>query len=402
MRLTSRALRNVVILRLNRLFLSPAARDIRVFRAVAADDVFRHQVVEIVWDETHLPIWPPYNEERIGEALLALEDRPDVAPDWFIILSEDNLDMVRKRYQNDALRPAYASRERHITAPLPIDACWAFYLELITERNEGRRSDADIQALRHGLDGRFPSLQRITITPAVHGFLFNPLYETPTIRSFPDGFIYPNVWLGVEEFDSLDEMDYLQMFNNGEDLDVIWRGFHVISRILSELRDRHPVRELGIGAHGASGLMSSLFDQPNPNYDAFKILLGTPGFRRLDLAIRVQLAAREVWDVFRNGSLSARAGRSHRSGAHPPLYRFGRSRPKRERGPECAPLRAAPNDLSHPVLAEAAAFWSRTSPRAPKRPRQRTSRVAPDAALRLPRLSLVSGGQLSQSPHRDA
>jgi hypothetical protein len=49
---------------------------------------------------------------------------------------------------------------------------------------------ADIDALKYGIT-RFPALKRITITPATHGFLYTPLYETPMIRAFPYGFNYP-------------------------------------------------------------------------------------------------------------------------------------------------------------------------------------------------------------------
>lgn len=38
---------------------------------------------------------------------------------------------------------------------------------------------------------RFLAVRTITITPAAHGRLFYPLFETPMIRAFPPGFIYP-------------------------------------------------------------------------------------------------------------------------------------------------------------------------------------------------------------------
>lgn len=42
----------------------------------------------------------------------------------------------------------------------------------------------DSNVFRYGLQ-RFPSLKRITITPAAHGWLYTPLYQTPMIRAFP-------------------------------------------------------------------------------------------------------------------------------------------------------------------------------------------------------------------------
>jgi hypothetical protein len=44
--------------------------------------------------------------------------------------------------------------------------------------------------------GSFLALQRIVITPAAHGWIYNPLYETPMIREFPRGFNHyiPRTW----------------------------------------------------------------------------------------------------------------------------------------------------------------------------------------------------------------
>ncbi|TGO88532.1 hypothetical protein BPOR_0157g00140 [Botrytis porri] len=51
-------------------------------------------------------------------------------------------------------------------------------------------SGADVNALTYVLE-RFQSLRRITITPAAHASLDQPLYETPMIKCFPKGFSYP-------------------------------------------------------------------------------------------------------------------------------------------------------------------------------------------------------------------
>lgn len=40
----------------------------------------------------------------------------------------------------------------------------------------------NVDALVYGLK-RFPALRRMTITPAAHGWIFAPLYETPMIRA---------------------------------------------------------------------------------------------------------------------------------------------------------------------------------------------------------------------------
>lgn len=49
---------------------------------------------------------------------------------------------------------------------------------------------SDVDALIYGLK-RFPALRRMTITPAAHGWIFAPLYETPMIRALLKGLNYP-------------------------------------------------------------------------------------------------------------------------------------------------------------------------------------------------------------------
>lgn len=51
LRLACSHLRTVALLRLDRVFLSANPRNVEVFNAIAAHDVFRKQVVGIVWDD---------------------------------------------------------------------------------------------------------------------------------------------------------------------------------------------------------------------------------------------------------------------------------------------------------------------------------------------------------------
>ena len=54
LRLVCSHLGAVARLRLDRVFLSANPRNVDVFNAIAAHDVFRNQIVEIVWDCPHL------------------------------------------------------------------------------------------------------------------------------------------------------------------------------------------------------------------------------------------------------------------------------------------------------------------------------------------------------------
>lgn len=83
-----------VELRLGRVFLSPNPLNIKVFRAIADHDVFRHGVTEIIWDDAHLPrgprIWTDYpggesdvSGEETEESFLAKHRAgQDQAPSW--------------------------------------------------------------------------------------------------------------------------------------------------------------------------------------------------------------------------------------------------------------------------------------------------------------------------------
>ncbi|KAK8097487.1 hypothetical protein PG984_016626 [Apiospora sp. TS-2023a] len=56
LRLSCTRLKSVCQLRLDRVFISANPRNVAVFNAVAADEVLRHQVVEIVWDDALLVV----------------------------------------------------------------------------------------------------------------------------------------------------------------------------------------------------------------------------------------------------------------------------------------------------------------------------------------------------------
>lgn len=75
-------------------------------------------------------------------------------------------------------------------AQMPLEACWKYYRQLWDDQTSVIGSEDDEKAFIHGLE-RFSQLKRVTVTPAAHGWLFAPPYETPMIRAFPHGFKYP-------------------------------------------------------------------------------------------------------------------------------------------------------------------------------------------------------------------
>lgn len=55
LRLTCRRLSQIAHLRLSRVFLSANPLNIEVFRAIGNHERYRHNVVEIIWDDVQLP-----------------------------------------------------------------------------------------------------------------------------------------------------------------------------------------------------------------------------------------------------------------------------------------------------------------------------------------------------------
>jgi hypothetical protein len=85
---------------------------------------------------------------------------------------------------------------------------------------------------------RFPALKRITLTPAAHGWLWAPVYETPMIRAFPKGFNYP-IPRGWSE-GPIPAKPW-----EDPEVKATYRGFGIITRALTEYPE-HQISELVI------------------------------------------------------------------------------------------------------------------------------------------------------------
>ncbi|KAF7883672.1 uncharacterized protein EAF02_005592 [Botrytis sinoallii] len=272
LRLTCKALGEKVPLHFERVFLSANPRNIEIARAIADNEKFRKGVKEIIWDD----------------ALLAHDISPPRAEDdpttWFIRACKDNI-----RNSSDKLR--------NFKRFLPFSESWSYYETLLEQQEEVLRSGADFNALTYVLE-RFQSLRRITITPAAHGSLDRPLYETPMIKSFPKGFNYPIPcdWPSSGPF-GLHALPPWAAKKR-------WRGFCVITNILAGWNDHH-ILELIIDVRELeTGMSCRVYDEPCEEYDNLVHLLQQPGFCRIYLAL---LAGGQDyvddWFSFRSGHL---------------------------------------------------------------------------------------------------
>lgn len=302
LRLTCRSLRARVHLRLDRVFLSANWTNIKVFRAIANHDVFRRQVVEIIWDDARL--------EEPGTKLPVYYsdyDLFDGDEDWFSHGCEKSVSELNRRRGRDVARPDHVAREQELAGQLPTEKSWEYYQGLLLQQRGVLASGADVNTFKFGLE-QFPALRRITITPAAHGWLYQPLYDTPMIRAFPYGFNYPVArgWPIVEA--SSGEASPWN-HDDGDDNEAEknqWRGFRAITRALVEHQQHHRVSELVVTSNQLmTGVNCRIFDEPCPEYHNLVALVQQPGFRRLDLSLLVGMQQYMGWSAFRSGHLRA-------------------------------------------------------------------------------------------------
>ncbi|RAH48813.1 uncharacterized protein BO95DRAFT_489193 [Aspergillus brunneoviolaceus CBS 621.78] len=286
LRLTCRLLCDVARLRLSRIFLSANPLNIRVFCAVAEHPLFRQQVTEIVWDDALLIDDPSPEPDSYGfDAVIGSDDEEENndCPKWFVARCKNNLDELSVRMDRNEDGWYNAERFAQRDARPSLWTCWQYYQNLLAQQAEVLIRQSDVEALVRGLR-RFPALERITITPAAHGWLYQPLYETPMIRAFPNGFNYP---IPPKKQ---------------------WRGVRLVLRALAQ-HPGHRVVELILDVNQLdTGLNCTIFHQPCEEVENLVALLRRPGFRRLDLPLIVRGQEYEEWPAFRNGNLRRALG----------------------------------------------------------------------------------------------
>ncbi|KAL5347109.1 hypothetical protein ACLOAV_008252 [Pseudogymnoascus australis] len=314
LRLTCRFYLETVALRLDRVFISANPRNVEVFTAIANHEVFRNKITEIIWDDALLYVRPvapdaaeayyygsdddyqDYAEEKDDACdKNGIDWRGDV-PGWFRKACRSNVYFLSGRCNDDLDRPSLVAREQEASEQMPMEASWAYYQQLVQQQRDVLDSKAHIIALEKHI-GSFPALQRIVITPAAHGWIYNPLYETPMIRAFPRGFNHyiPRTWpLPDNTVPECNEWD-----EDGSD----WQGFRTVTRVLAEGRDFGRVVDLRIDVHELeTGLNSRVFEKENRTLNNFEAVLARPDFTHLQLDLMVDTFYRQA-DVYRSGLL---------------------------------------------------------------------------------------------------
>ncbi|KAH7203302.1 hypothetical protein BKA60DRAFT_656597 [Fusarium oxysporum] len=278
LRVTCSAFHKALPLHFDHVFISANSLNIDVFNAIASHETFRHQVSEIIWDDARLRMGPELEQER-QEYEEDGNDPEDAAaenvyPFWF----------KKGRYDYGDSSP-YVYPDVY----LGIEESWAYYKGLLDDQRQVLSSNADIEAFKYGLK-RFTSLKRVTVTPATHGKLWQPLYRTPMVRAFPPD--------GNDPYQEIYGAEC-----TAEAYRAKWRGFRLVTRALVECEDR-TITELVIGGNGIqSGLNCRIFDQRSTEYDDFVALLKRPGFRYLGLHLFTGLLEDNDWVSYKTGLL---------------------------------------------------------------------------------------------------
>ncbi|CEF71820.1 hypothetical protein SNK03_000021 [Fusarium graminearum] len=164
------------------------------------------------------------------------------------------------------------------------------------------------QAFRHAVQ-RFPQLTNVTVTPAAHGFLFMPLFQTPMIRALPFGFVYPVIrtWPSDEALGYGSPENCPEGWGNDDERKQ-WRGFCTVTNVLVDYADSLQISELVVDNHTLpTGIDYTLFDKPNAEYDSLCKIVARPDFRRIVLSLTTGCRAdfdAEDWNIYRNGRIS--------------------------------------------------------------------------------------------------
>lgn len=360
LRISCVMLSKLVDLRFSRVFLSANPLNISVFLAVAQDDHLRHAIREIIYDDGRLdsawidnfsgkeliltaphvfpdgtttdpyglPEQTPERRELVAQRLarrralphfklkpiLTLEEKrcraENGAMTWFRTSTRLQVDAVNHRMGNDnPLLPQHVRRSE-LMAVMALD-CWRYgwgmYEKSVRDQVRVIDEEADKRALAYGLV-RFPRLERVTITPSTHGFLFTPLYRTPMIRSLPATLNWPVPagWPNKNCIpNQVSSRDWVSGTNRTRSrLAKFRKDFRGVVVVLQALADKVTadgsgaliVPELVIDVHGSkTGLEPYMFEKRPTEYYNMATILSQPGFQKLELPLMITDMASERW-----------------------------------------------------------------------------------------------------------
>lgn len=286
LRITCKSLGETSPFSSSRVFLSANSLNIEVFRAVADHPRFRHDIREIIWDDARVGLVPlrwEWFQPSIDRKRLQI-DPDEGCPIWFKHECDENRWKMKHRKHRDVDRPDHVARQNQMNAQMPLKACWEYYRQLYDDQISIIRSEDDKKAFIYGLN-RFPRLEKVTVTPGAHGWLFAPLYDTPMIRAFPYGFNYPIPRGWHCDPNDIRVVGPLPWSEAPEEYKELWRAARIVLGHLSQT-EKHNISELSFDSKLLNtGLNFLIFDRPCEEYYQFAAIIKRPGFRRLHLSL---------------------------------------------------------------------------------------------------------------------
>ncbi|KAK4069891.1 uncharacterized protein Triagg1_6686 [Trichoderma aggressivum f. europaeum] len=321
LRLSCKLLASALALRINRVFLSANPLNVKVFRAIADHEEYRHGVTEIVYDDARLPR-SAFEAQAIRRPEMLITGPPpdpltpweaefqstaqEADEEWFQSARKENLREISAHKSHTKGQWDSPARTEQAESEMSYQASWAYYQDLVRQQDEVIASGSDKEAFIYGLR-QFTSLRTITVTPAAHGMLFSPLYKTPMIRAFPFGFNYPlpRGWPARDEIEpALDAAPWVNEENEAwaGQIRANWRGFLLVAHALAQEQHHHQVSEFLIDSNQLqTGISGRLFEQPCEAYADIASILELPGLRHFHLSINLEGQHYYDWPAFRSG-----------------------------------------------------------------------------------------------------
>ncbi|KAM0449778.1 hypothetical protein ACHAO4_007075 [Trichoderma viride] len=285
-------------LHINRVFISPYSIDIQTFYDIATSDVYRPGIVEVVYDDAFLGY--PLDD---GDSLDTLPESDSMYistdPMWLQLEMHENVRQTDRRFGNDiGVLPKRLRKATRAGDKISREDTSQYWLKLEKDQVQNILMGVDAKAFRYALQ-HLPALRTITVTPAAHGFLFSPLYETPLIRSLPFGMNYPLPRGWPIRYGR----NPIRLTKPWEVDKAMWRGYNMVTKTLVEEKQHHHVSEFLIDAHYLhTGLSCHLFERECEEYDNFRTILQQPNFKKLQLSLLAagQESINVRWPAFRN------------------------------------------------------------------------------------------------------
>ena len=155
LRLANKSLCSVAKLRLYRVFLSANPRNVEVFRAIAGHEIFRKEIVEIIWDDAllsgsyaDLDVQPDHEHQYVDR----FEDEDssdDAVPDWVLEDCDRNHDdLIERRLWRDESCPEHVLRYEEVDSEMSCGIAWNHYQGLLQQQRVILNSGADVVAFR--------------------------------------------------------------------------------------------------------------------------------------------------------------------------------------------------------------------------------------------------------------